>query len=102
VSRVRALRIVLLAAVPAVVGACSWFGSDESAECVSEEEYQSAEVAPRLQVPSGLDSPETAGRLDVPDGPLPDEPLSRNAACLQRPPDYFDRPLVPAEKPGAN
>lgn len=95
------VRIVLMAVLPAALGACSWFGSDE-AVCASEEEYQSAQVAPRLQVPASLDAPEASARLDIPDGPLPAEPLSRNAACLQRPPDYFDRPLAPAEKPAGN
>jgi uncharacterized lipoprotein len=74
------------------VAGCSFFGDGEP-ECESVEDYQSAQSAPRVAVPAGLDTPEMAGRLDVPEEPLPAEPLARNAACLQRPPNYFDRPL---------
>lgn len=75
---------------------CSVWGEEGDADaCVSAEEYQQALEAPDLSVPAGLDRPDTSLRLDVPDGPLPQRPLERDAACLQRPPSFFDKPLVP-------
>lgn len=92
--------------VAAASGGCSLFGGGESS-CESVEEYQEARSAQRLSVPAGLDAPDATGRLEVPEGPAPAEPLSRNAACLQRLPNYFDRPLnapsnpAPLAPPGA-
>lgn len=88
--------LVLSMLVGTLVGGCSFWGSDEAAgqeDCASEEEYQTAPVAPELSVPAGLDRPDPSTRLDVPGGPIPAEPLAKTAACLQRPPNYFDKPL---------
>jgi hypothetical protein len=49
-------------------------------------------------VPAGLDRPDQSARLTIPDGPPPVEPLSKSAACLQRPPDYFDEPITKSAK----
>jgi uncharacterized lipoprotein len=83
----------LLAAVgaAALLAGCS-FGKDEDA-CVSEEEYQEAQVAPDITVPPGLDKPASTGRLNVPPGPAEGEALAKTAGCLQQPPSYFDKPL---------
>jgi len=79
------------------LGGCSlWGGGDDPEECASPEEYQAAKVAPDLSVPAGLDRPDPTPRLDIPGQPLPAEPLERTAACLQKPPDYFDKPLEAA------
>lgn len=83
--------LATLATAMLVVGGCSLWRDDN--ECESVEEYQSAQAAPGLSVPAGLDQPDPSTRLSVPEEPLPVVPLSTNSACLQRPPNYFDKPL---------
>jgi uncharacterized lipoprotein len=78
-------------AVTLVVGGCSLWGNDEP--CESVEEYQAAQAAAELSIPAGLDKPDPSARLDIPEEPQPLEPLAKNAACLQQPPNYFDKPL---------
>lgn len=87
----------LVCAFTAIAGGCSFWGGGEDS-CVSVEEYQEATSAPLLSVPPGLDRPDESGRLDIPPGPEPAEPLSQNAACLPRPPDFFDKPLTNSER----
>jgi uncharacterized lipoprotein len=71
------------------------FGRDDN-ECESFEEYQKAATAPEITVPAGLDKPDPSSRLNVPPSQVPGEALSKEAECLQRPPTYFDRPILPA------
>ena len=59
--------------------------------CASVEEYQSARSVPPVKVPHGTDAPEASAELNVPDVAAPAQPLSENAACLQYPPNYFDK-----------
>jgi uncharacterized lipoprotein len=86
-------RAALLVLLAATLAGCFFGGKDEDA-CVSVEEYQDAKAAPEISVPAGLDRPDESTRLNVPTGPEPVEPLSQKAACLQWPPDYFDKPLT--------
>lgn len=74
------------------MGGCS-FGRNNAPDCTSIEEYQRALIAREISVPAGLDYPEAASRLYIPPGPVPVEPLEKNAGCLARPPDYFGKPL---------
>lgn len=96
----RAFGLAALVAMAGAVlaGGCSSWGDDDKdgSDCVSVEEYQSALPAPTLSVPPGLTRPDEAGRLNIPEEPLPTQPLADDAACLQRPPSYFDKPLIPA------
>jgi uncharacterized lipoprotein len=89
------IRGVILAALtlPALSG-CFWWGEDEEplVDCVSEEEYQEAQVATDLVIPSGLDNPPETSRLNIPSQPQPQEPLANQAGCLAQPPSYFDKP----------
>lgn len=89
-------RSVALAALALALAGCSFWGEDED-QCVSVEEYQDAKAAPEISVPAGLDRPDPTGKLVVPAGPEPVQPLSTNAACLQWPPDYFDKPLTESD-----
>lgn len=75
--------------------ACFLGGSAD--DCARVEEYQSSESGPQVRVPAGLDRPEETERLEIPPGPIAMEPLSRQAGCLPRPPDYFDRPIYVPE-----
>lgn len=87
---------VLLIGMVILLGGCSFWGDDDV--CTLAEEYQQAQLAPDLSIPPGLDQPDSANRLNVPAGPLPEQPLSSNAGCLQRPPGYFDKPLKENDK----
>ncbi len=91
-------QLLVLALIAAGLGGCSFWG-DDAEECVSVQEYQDATAGANLSVPAGLDRPDPSGRLNVPETPLPAEPLSKNAACLQRPPSYFDKPLAAPAAP---
>jgi hypothetical protein len=74
-----------------LLGGCFFGGAEQ--DCESVEEYQDARSAPEIAVPPGLDRPDPSTTLVVPDEPTPAEPLARSAACLQRPPSYFDKPM---------
>ena len=88
--RLLSRHLLAMAVVATALSGCSFWGDDEEA-CVSEEEYQEARVAPDLSIPAGLDRPDPSGRLNIPEEPQPVAPLSKNAACLQRPPNYLDK-----------
>lgn len=81
-----------------LMAGCS-FWRDDTPDCTSLEEYQSALTAPEISVPAGLDRPDASTRLYIPPGPEPAEPLEKNAGCLARPPDYFDKPLTGVATP---
>jgi uncharacterized lipoprotein len=84
-------RRVAVVAAAMLLGGCFFGGAEQ--DCESVEEYQEARSAPEIAVPPGLDRPDASTTLAVPDEPKPAEPLARNAACLQRPPGYFDKPV---------
>jgi len=84
-------RLGVASVIAAAVGGCSLWGGDNP--CASEEEYQAAQSVQAISVPAGLDRPSQAALLNIPDEPKPAEPLSRNAECLQFPPNYFDKPV---------
>lgn len=88
---VRPCRLAIVVMVVWGVGGCSVWSDDDP--CESEEEYQAAQAAQEISVPAGLDKPDPSTKLNVPDEPKPAEPLSKTAACLQRPPDYFGKTL---------
>jgi len=88
-------RMVAAGLFSMLVGGCSLWSEDAS--CQSDEEYQAAQVSSPVSVPAGLDRPDRSSQLNVPEGPMAAEPLSRNAACLQRPPNYFDRPVTDSD-----
>jgi uncharacterized lipoprotein len=94
-ASLNSLRALALMVLGGALGGCFFWGEEDP--CAKAEEYQSSASLPPLSVPPGLDSPDTAARLEIPEGPEPGEPLAETAACLQRPPDYFDRPIYTPE-----
>ena len=93
--RVRCLLMVVVCG--SSLAGCSWFGFGSKApDCKSIEEYQNSANLPPVTVPPDLNRPDEHGGLKIPAGPLPAEPLSDNAACLARPPDYFKKPTPAA------
>ena len=85
-------RLGIAAVIAGAVSGCSLWG--HANPCASEEEYQAAQTVQPISVPAGLDRPNQAALLNVPDEPKPTEPLANNAECLQRPPNYFDKPVA--------
>jgi hypothetical protein len=70
-----------------LVGGCSFWRSETN--CKSVQEYQSSADIKPVVIPQGLDPPDASGKLVIPNAPPPTQPLSENAACLAKPPDYF-------------
>ena len=87
------IRIVTGLLVVAMCASCS-LGRDDD-ECESVEEYQAAVGASEITVPSGLDRPDPGTKLNVPPSQVTGEALAKQAACMQRPPSYFDKPIHP-------
>jgi len=78
------------AAVLLTLGGCKTIhriaGSDN---CNKPQPYMKASSIPRLNVPPGLDSPDTSHALDVPqlDGPVPPQRGPKDP-CLVKPPSF--------------
>ena len=84
-------RILMLAAAGALVSGCHLF-TKLNPDCHTRQEYQRAASSPPLKVPTGLDSPNTAGALVIPpvsDAPPPPGPKE---ACYDVPPRYKPAP----------
>jgi uncharacterized lipoprotein len=90
-SRVRTvLAIGLLAAVVSVTSGCNPFRrSHADAVCKGPEGYANAQEMPPLQIPPGLESPDTRGALRIPSLNTPEPPPRRESeGCLDTPPKY--------------
>jgi len=94
--RLPAARLLLVAGTTLLASGCSLWRSGDP--CALASEYQQAQEAPEVSVPAGMDALDFTGRLYVPPGPLPAEPLAEVAGCLQKPPPYFEKPLQQTEK----
>lgn len=76
-----------------ILAGCSFWGDEDDKErCVSAEEYQAARTASEITVPEGLSRPDGTGKLHVPAGPEPAEPLEKTVGCLPEAPEYFKKP----------
>ena len=84
-------RILMLAGAGTLVSGCHLF-TKLNPDCHTRQEYQRAASSPPLKVPTGLDSPNTAGALVIPpvsDAPPPPGPKE---ACYDVPPRYKPAP----------
>ncbi|HEX3949642.1 MAG TPA: hypothetical protein VHW95_07325 [Steroidobacteraceae bacterium] len=84
-------RILVLMAAGLLMSGCHWF-SKLNPDCHTAQDYKHALSAPPLKVPSGLDSPNTAGALVIPpvsDAPPPPGP---HDSCYDIPPRYVPAP----------
>ena len=84
-------RILMLVAAGTLVSGCHLF-TKLNPDCHTRQEYQRAASSPPLKVPTGLDSPNTAGALVIPpvsDAPPPPGPKE---ACYDVPPRYKPAP----------
>jgi uncharacterized lipoprotein len=60
-------------------------------KCHKPQEYQQAEIAPRVRVPDDLEPLDDDLRLAVPFGERRTTPRPPDQPCLVEPPDYMDR-----------
>lgn len=94
------MRILLTLSVIASLGAlsaCRTFTGCEGPADIGD----GGETIPALRVPVGLEMPNTAEALRVPELNEPERPRQATDACLDQPPSYFPdrRPGAEAEKP---
>lgn len=89
-QRKRPGMLAVSAAALLVLGGCKTIHHIvRSDDCNKPQPYMQATSIPRLDVPTGLDSPDTSHALDVPklDGPAP-PPRSRKDPCFDEPPAF--------------
>ncbi len=84
-------RILLLAAASALLCGCNPF-TKLTPDCHSAQEYQHAPSAPALKVPAGLDTPNTAGALVIPNVEVSPPPPGQHDSCYDIPPRYKAAP----------
>jgi hypothetical protein len=85
-------RVLFLTVCGALLGGCSTFSTCPSPP---EELMEAAEVPP-ISVPLGLETPDTADALKIPELTEPERPRKEEEGCLDAPPSYF-----PDRRPGA-
>jgi hypothetical protein len=83
------LRLAIVAVSSLLVAACG------GVACERPERYAGAASIAPIEVPEGMAAPDTDRAMRIPPAPL-EEPrrVSRRGACLESPPDFFDRPLL--------
>ena len=89
--RAPASAVCALLALP--LQGCGLFGAG-APPCENPQFYQNAEASGPLVAPEGLETPQTSGNLEVPEGQaLEGFPRRNNGSCLEEPPQI--------EPPGA-
>lgn len=93
----RMLPTLSLIASLGVLSACRTFTACEGLSDVGD----GGQTIPPLRVPVGLEMPNTAEALRIPELNEPERPRRSKDACLDQPPSYFPdrRPGAEAEKP---
>jgi uncharacterized lipoprotein len=84
-------RILVLMGVGILMSGCHLF-SKLNPDCHSPQEYQHALSAAPLKVPAGLDSPNTAGALVIPNVTDVPPPPGPHDLCYDVPPRYKPAP----------
>jgi uncharacterized lipoprotein len=82
---------LLTVAAAACLSGCHIF-SKLNPDCHTRQDYQRALSAPPLQVPAGLDSPNTQGALVIPKVELAPPPPGPHDTCYDVPPRYQAAP----------
>jgi uncharacterized lipoprotein len=90
-SRSQAGAIALLLAALALASASCSRGKSKLEKCHKQQEYQAAQVGPRVRTPDDLNDLNDQARLPVPFGETHTEPTAADQPCLINPPDYTDR-----------
>lgn len=85
-------RALLLIAAAMLMNGCTRLLHGFAPDCHKPQEYQRAVQKPPLQVPAGLDTPNTQGALVIPTVELAPPPPGRREDCLDAPPRYKPAP----------
>jgi uncharacterized lipoprotein len=91
-------RVALLAATLGL-GGC--FFRHDPTSCRRVQEYQDSSSIKPIAVPPDLSAPDESGKLVIPNGPMPAQPLADTSGCLARPPEYFRKAASPDAREGA-
>ena len=75
------------------VGMAGCFFGDGEKACNKSQEYLASPELPPMQVPDDLDEPDRSGELVIPGTRVAEPAPAGDGPCLDRPPDYFDKPL---------
>jgi len=89
---VKMYRIGLVIALGVLSNGCARILHGFAPDCHKPQEYQRAVQRPPLQVPSGLDTPNTTGALVIPTVELAPPPPGRHDQCMDVPPRYKPAP----------
>jgi len=81
-------RLGLLVALTLAVVGCNRGYKPKA--CEKPREYNSQVSIDPVRVPEGLDAPNPANSVKIPELPGDREPLPADSPCLENPPDYFD------------
>lgn len=65
--------------------------------CHKPQAYEQVEDLPPLKIPAGLDGPDTAGALEIPELNAPEIPADPDGPCLDAPPALTAPPPPPSE-----
>ncbi len=87
-SGARFWQIAVLGMILAASTGCSWFHHGGRAKCREPTIGANAKNLPPLQVPAGLDTPDTRNAVKVPPLSEPEHPRGLKDPCLSRPPSY--------------
>ena len=89
-AAMKAITVALLLGVVCTTSGCNPFRrSKADLVCKGPEGYANAHSVPPLQIPAGLESPDTRSALKVPDLNTPEPPTrKRSEGCLDEPPPY--------------
>jgi uncharacterized lipoprotein len=81
---------VLLGVALATSGCNPFRRNSANLVCKGPEGYADAQTLPSLQIPAGLESPDTRNALRIPDLSTPEPPpRKRSQGCLDEPPPYI-------------
>lgn len=110
VVRLDRLRLGVVVLLCTLASGCFW-SRNPQANCNEKAEYQSATEVPPIVIPKDLTAPPASGTFAVPPARQPvQQPTSASAdakadprrvpgaACLDRPPDFFPKGEMPANK----
>ncbi len=87
------VRIGLILVGVAGLTACGTF----KATCAKPDDYASAKELPPLEVPTGLEAPDTRAALKVPELIDPERPRTDEDGCLDHPPKFAQPKAAPPQ-----
>jgi hypothetical protein len=97
------MRSSLIGAAVLTLGAALAGCRSFSASCGEPASYGSDESIPPLEIPAGLEPPDTRNALKIPELTEPERPRTEAEGCLDEPPSYYpDRRVgepVPQKQP---